>query len=296
MPGTTTPRDWATGFSGPPDFSSEHGSWSTALLRYWSGTSPDMDQPPLDHHYIVQHLGGPKLVQRHKDGAPISTTVGRGAITVVPVGTEYKWRTQGPIAFAHLYLAPSALEVAAQRYGRSGTLCLTDAVGSGHGLLVSLFSAMLEEAQRGRGADALYLDCLLDTVVFTLLRQHSTSGVVDRTTRERLPKFLLGRITEYIHAHLSEPIALADLVALSGVSLFHFVRAFRNTVGVTPYQFVLQERITRAKDLLQRSTLPPDAIASACGFKDAGYFSKAFSRTVGQSPLRFRAAAARRPL
>jgi AraC family transcriptional regulator len=99
-----TPDEWAGTLSGPADLSSDQGPWDSALIRHWTGTSPHMEQPPLDHHYIVQHLGGAKSVQRRFDGASVSTVVQPGAITIVPVGTEYTWHTRGPIEFAHLYI------------------------------------------------------------------------------------------------------------------------------------------------------------------------------------------------
>jgi AraC family transcriptional regulator len=283
-----TPDDWAKTLSGPAALSSHRGPWSTALLRHWTGTSPNMDQPPLDHHYIVQHLGGAKSVRRLRDGAALSTIVQLGAITVVPVGTQFQWRTHGPIEFAHLYLSPAMLESAAGRFEQDRSFSLVDTVGAGHPLLCQVFAAMLHEVARGGAADALYLDCLLDTFVFTLLREHSTAAVRDRTGSERLTAYRLRQIIDYIDSQLAGAITLSDLVRVGGVSTFHFVRAFKNSVGITPYQFVLTRRIARAKQLLTASVLGISDIATACGFTDAAHFSKAFVRSVGMPPSRFR--------
>ena len=285
---TATPDDWAQTLSGPAALSSDRGPWSTALLRQWCGTSPNMDQPPLDHHYIVQHLGGAKSVVRLHDGATLSTIVELGAITVVPVGTEFKWRTRGPIEFAHLYLSPAMLEASARRFEQDRSFSVVDTVGAGHPLLCQVFAAMRYEVARGGAADALYLDCLLDTFVFTLLRAHSTAAVRERTGSERLTAYRLRQITEYIDSQLAGAITLSDLVRVGGVSTFHFVRAFRNTVGITPYQFVLTRRVARAKQLLAASALGISDIAIACGFTDAAHFSKAFVRSVGIPPSRYR--------
>ncbi len=285
---TATPDDWAQTLSGPAALSSDRGPWSAALLRHWSGTSPNMDQPPLDHHYVVQHLGGAKSVLRLRDGAALSTIVELGAITIVPVGTQFQWRTRGPIEFAHLYLSPAKLESAARRFDQDRSFSLIDTVGAGHPLLCQVFAAMLHEVARAGAADALYLDCLLDTFVFTLLREHSTAAVRERSGSERLTTYRLRQITDYIDSQLAGAITLSDLVRVGGVSTLHFVRAFKNSAGITPYQFVLARRIARAKQLLTASALGIADIATACGFSNAAHFSKAFVRSVGISPSRYR--------
>ena len=67
--GRISPDEWARRLSAPAEVSSDRSIWPTALIRHWRGTSATMIQPALDHHYIVQHLGGAKLVKRHLDGS-----------------------------------------------------------------------------------------------------------------------------------------------------------------------------------------------------------------------------------
>jgi AraC family transcriptional regulator len=247
-----------------------------------------MDQPPLDHHYIVQHLGGAKSVQRCHDGASVSTIVELGALTVVPVGTQYKWYTRGPIEFAHLYLAPSLLARAALRFDYASSFSLIECVGGRHPLLEALFGALLAEVRLRRDVNVLYLDSLLDSFVFTMLRDISTAKVGERQPRETLAAFRLARVVEFIESTLDRQITLDDLVAIGGGSVFHFCRAFKNSTGRTPYQFVLRRRIERAKQLLANSEARLDEIATRCGFRDSLHFSKTFSRFAGMPPSRFR--------
>lgn len=80
-----------------------------------------------------------------------------------------------------------------------------------------------------------------------------------------------------------------DKIALThGLSKGHFIRRFREVVGVTPWQHVIRLRLDRAKELLAEPDLPIAAIAAAVGFDDPNYFSRLFSRHVGLSPRRFR--------
>jgi AraC family transcriptional regulator len=258
-------------------------------MRHWVGTSPEMDQPALDRTYIVQHLGGAKHVERRNDGRVISTVVENGALTIVPAGTQFKWHTRGPIEFAHLYLPSGLISRAATRFKRSHNIALLDSVGCRDPLLEALYGAMLNEVSQSGGYDALYLDTLLETFLLQLLREHSTSVVGPRQPRETLPRFQLQRVLDFIEAKIDRPLTLLDLANVGGgASVFHFSRAFKNSAGQSPYQYVLQRRVDRAMTLIESTEMSLLEVARVCGFRNIAHLSKAFSRLAGVSPTRFK--------
>lgn len=283
-----TPDEWAERLSAPAALSSDRSNWSTALLRYWAGTSPQMDQPPLDHHYVVRHLGGAKHVERKHDGKLVSATVACGALTIVPAGTQFKWFTHGPIEFAHLYIPPTLLARAASRFDRVNALSLVDRIGCRDPLLESLYEAMLAELQHPRSASVLYLDSLLESFLLKLLLNHSSASLRGSPPREMLPAFRLKRVIDFVETYLDSELTLNDLAQVAGGSVFHFSRAFKNAVGAAPCRYVLRRRIERAKVLLTTSDLPLAGIAAACGFHHETHFSRTFSRLVGTTPARYR--------
>jgi AraC family transcriptional regulator len=285
---TTTPDGWARQLSGPAEESSNPRIWPTALLRHWRGTSPTMDQPILDHHYVVQHLGGAKRVERKHDGQPVSTIVANGALTIVPAGTRFKWNTLGPIEFAHLYIAPSLLQQSAARLGGPHDPLLIDRVGCTDPLLQSVFTAMLAALRLPAADQALYLDCLLETFLLKLLRDHCNSKVRASRSREMLAPFKLRRVMDFVDTYLASHMTLAQLAQIGECSSFHFSRAFRNSLGETPYRYVLRRRIERAKLMLDSSPLSMPEVAMACGFRDARHLTTTFLRLTGITPSRFR--------
>jgi AraC-like DNA-binding protein len=82
--------------------------------------------------------------------------------------------------------------------------------------------------------------------------------------------------------------AIDDLAAKSGLSRTQFYEAFKNGTGVSPYQYHLQLRMSRARELLQGSDLPIKKIASLLGFSSVYQFSKIFKKKSGFSPSRYR--------
>jgi AraC-like DNA-binding protein len=95
------------------------------------------------------------------------------------------------------------------------------------------------------------------------------------------------RVTEAlrrIEAAADERISIAGLALAAGMSAYHFLRTFRQVVGMTPHQYVLRTRLHRAALLLRRSSRPISAIALEAGFEDLSTFNRRFRRVMGVAP------------
>ena len=272
-----------------PFVSSDATPWTGALLRGWRGTSSVMVQPPLDHHYVVMHLGGAKHVTRRHDGAPVSAVAESGSLTFVPAGTAYVWRTEGPIAFAHLYVHPAQLDDFLLRdcdADAAGT-SLIDRVGSRDAFLEPLFSKMIEVFESSASPSTLLLDSLFACFLARLAQRHLTAPLARPACAVSLAPHRLRRVLEFIEARLGEDIALADLVAAAGTSQYHFSHAFHLATGQSPYHYLLQRRLAYARVLLMTTTEPMEAISDRCGFNSRRQFTVMFKHRMGIGPKRF---------
>jgi AraC family transcriptional regulator len=247
-----------------------------------------MEQPPLDHHYIVQHLGGDKVVRRRGDGAAMSALVPRGAVTIVPAGSAYRWQTDGPIAFTHIYLSVGCIIATASRLQCNVDISLVDRVGLRDPGLEALYTEMTASLSGPQLPPTLYLDSLLECFLLKLLSGYATSKLPLPRGKETIPRFQFVRVIDYIEANLGKTLSLIDLANVAKSSVFHFSRAFRNTAGSTPYQYVLWRRVTRATELLTKTDSPLWEIAAVCGFRDATHLSRTFVRLTGASPKSIR--------
>lgn len=92
------------------------------------------------------------------------------------------------------------------------------------------------------------------------------------------------RICEYIHANLHENISLESLAQMAGLSVHHFARAFKQTIGMPPHSYILQKRIEHAQHMLRNTELPLSEIALSAGFSDQSHLARHFRRVTGMSP------------
>jgi transcriptional regulator GlxA family with amidase domain len=96
------------------------------------------------------------------------------------------------------------------------------------------------------------------------------------------------RVRVFIEAHLERTIALSELAGIARLSIGHFARAFRQSEGVSPHDYLMQRRVARAQDLLCSTDLPLSEIAIASGFADQSHFSRRFKECLGITPSRYR--------
>jgi transcriptional regulator GlxA family with amidase domain len=106
--------------------------------------------------------------------------------------------------------------------------------------------------------------------------------------RGGLPRWRLHRVLDHIERNLSGAIRLSDLANAARLSSHHFSELFRQSVGVSPYRFVLLRRVECAKCLLSESMLGVLDVALAVGFSDQSHFSKVFRRVTGMAPGAYR--------
>ena len=100
--------------------------------------------------------------------------------------------------------------------------------------------------------------------------------------------FAIAKAISYIDANYSKDLSLDDIVAVSEVSKYHFIRLFSKTMKKTPIQYVTKVRLERAVELLHSTDLSIQEIARQTGFQSGNYFNKVFKQYFSISPGKYR--------
>jgi AraC family transcriptional regulator len=151
-----------------------------------------------------------------------------------------------------------------------------------------LLTELNREMKSGWLMGSLYGDLLGMSLSVALIKKYGETANYIPQLKGGLSRGHIREVLTYIDENIDKDIRLNELAALSGLSRFHFARSFRESLGETPYQFILKERIQRAKTLLLRPEWNVRQIASAIGFADVSQFSKMFRKSTGATPTTWR--------
>jgi AraC-like DNA-binding protein len=130
------------------------------------------------------------------------------------------------------------------------------------------------------GAPSLAVETNLFSDLGCLFIRHAQVRVSEQTGSEPLH---VSRIQEYLRANLHRNVALNELAELTGLSKAYLIRSFRRTVGMPPYEWLLQLRIQEARQRLQAGDRICD-LAIELGFSDQSHFQRRFKRLMGITP------------
>lgn len=99
---------------------------------------------------------------------------------------------------------------------------------------------------------------------------------------------ILDAAVDYMRKNYSYPLTVEAVARRCGVDRSHLFRLFKQHLGLSPQQYLIQLRLHRAEELLRTSTLPVSDVAFSCGFNDPCHFSRLFRRCHGMPPGAFR--------
>lgn len=135
--------------------------------------------------------------------------------------------------------------------------------------------------------DRFYAESLYRTLSMHLLKNYTTRQFV-LNELGGLPKYKLRQALDYINDNLDLKINIYDIAKLLDMSNFYFCRMFQSSTGISPYQYVLRQRVAKTKDLLKNSKLSIADISYECGFSSQSQMTQHFRKQTGVTPKVYR--------
>lgn len=151
-------------------------------------------------------------------------------------------------------------------------------------IVLSFLSEMTTNGLGGK----LYTESLANLFAIHLLRNYCTTPATIRTYEGGLSKFQLKPALDYIKDNLNNELSLETIASELNLSHYYFCSLFKQSIGVSPWQYVIKQRVERAKQLLKNSELAISEVALACGFSNQSHLNKHFSKATGIAPNRYR--------
>lgn len=274
-----------------PILSSQAQGWDNILVEQFQHPPGEEKSYFHEEHAICLSLAPrPVRLLQIKGGKTYVGLHSKGDVSLTPakVSSYFRWESDDSclqIRIASQFIQNVARETITTNFDQSE---LRLEFQTRDPQLEAIGMILLTELKQENPGGKLYVESLSNVLAIHLLRQYATPNSRLIVYESGLSKRQILQIVEYIDAHLNQDIKLSDLATLLGISESHLSHRFKQAIGITPYQYLLQQRIERAKQLLKEGDRSIMDIAFLCGFNSHSHLSKQFRQLTGMTPKAYR--------
>jgi AraC family transcriptional regulator len=275
-------------FPATPQMSSTQAPWDG--LRVERHRLPSFKAPEvmlLEPFLTITVEGGSGLEVR-REGRTEHFAMGPGSACVLGAGHVPLMHVCGPVTSLFISLrswmfaqsASDLLSLAGPRLRNAY------AVRDPHFFHIGM--ALSAEIEQGYPGGRLYGESLATALITHLLAGYSERGLPANSHKGAIASRRLRLVLDYIEENLAGDLSLAELGAVAEMSPCRFARAFRESMGFPPHNFVLRKRIARAQTMLESGSAPLSEISASLGFDSQSHFTAVFRKLVGTTPAAYR--------
>jgi AraC family transcriptional regulator len=271
--------------------SSQPLGWQNLRALEMRQASSEWTMPPLANHCIVVQLGPSVAVTARIGDQNFEQSLEPGAITIVPAGLSVDWQQEDTASHTlHLYLNPQFLRTTAESIDVDySQISIAPQFGIRDEHIHHIGMSLRHELKDSNVIARLYADSLAKVLAMQLVRRYSYLKDL-QTSRGGMAPRKLRKAIEFINNNLDQEqtVTVSALAEAVQMSYFHFSRAFKQSMGSSPYAYMTEQRIARAKKLLSETDLPIVDIALRAGFANQSHFTTTFGKLVWTTPKAFR--------
>ena len=273
----------------PPLLSSQELGWEGICVQYHRQPVWETPHACGPHHSIVVHHSKFQI-ERLLDGRRQQERIVKGDVAIIPANTpNYQcWDREGE--FSLLFLEPTHIAKIAYESIDVDRVEILPHFATPDPLIYQICLALTAELASNGVCSRLYVDSLITTLSIHLLRQYSAREQLVRAYTDGLPKCKLQQVIDYIDDHLTDDLSLKEIANVVEISPHYFTSLFKQSTGLSAYQFVIHRRMERAKQLLKRQDLSLVEVSLQVGFQSQSHFTNVFRKCTGMTPRVYRKA------
>lgn len=267
-------------------------AWAGFRLGIFKAASIEIAGQQGEHPAVGMILRGRTRAQIRSRGEECDFSPGRDSVGVFGPQFDVSWtrwecepgaeRMMIELDFSDLERAGDLDTLLASRRTLRQDLTLSDT----H--LAAMMRLIAEEVQHCSPHGPLYATSLSLSLAAYLFSAHGSGGRTRSRERGALSPAQKARVLELVQQHLADDLKLEEMAAAAGISRFHFLRLFKNSLGMTPHRYVMEQRLASARRLLEDTGMPVAEIAAATGFSSQSHLCTAMRRSLGTTPGRWR--------
>lgn len=287
----------------------EVGLLKSSTGRGWTGAAAELRshapglvtdrKTSIDTELAIAVGGSPDAVIRRLSGKHVDEAAAvQGTVWVCPAGIQEDlieasaWAPQ----ILHVWIPRLVFDNLADDSlrGADPYEYVNYADGYADPLIAQCGLAIAQELHQQTSTGKILIEAIANTVAARLI--HSNTGRAPdgsfAAARSGLDTRRLLRVLEAVDADLEGDLSIAFLASVACLSSFHFARAFKTSMGMSPHQYVSARRLHRAKDMVMAGASPLSQIAASLGFSSQANFNRAFKAATGVTPTAYKLALA----
>ncbi|NER84855.1 MAG: helix-turn-helix transcriptional regulator [Leptolyngbya sp. SIO1D8] len=265
-----------------PLVASYHAGWKgLTFIHYCHPPHETVEHRLLQHSLVITDPKSYFQAERRWDGKFKHYVHGNGRVDVIPAFLSHQTNWDREVEFSVIAICPTLLNQTTQELIQH-EIELIPQFSISDPVIQHLALALKVEIQTGCLSGRLYGELLGTALAARLVRNYAVSKPELKTNG--LPQSQLERVIDYMKANLSQDLSILDLATLTSMSESHFSRSFKQSVGISPYQYLMQQRVERAKQLLEQQSISISTIALDCGFANQTHLTKVFRQMTGVTP------------
>lgn len=273
----------------PPLLSSEQLGWRGIMVQHHLQPPGEMPESEAAQHAIVVHWQHNSVhVDRVIDETKQKESINDGDCLIVPAMASHKSNWDREVEFTFMILEPSYLNQIAHETVDGDRVELMPHFAKPDSVISSIAAVLKTELESDSVGGKFYVESAITFLAAHLLRHHCSRTQMFKNYADGLPKYRLREAIAYINEHLNEEISLEAIANHLHMSQYYFCHLFKQSIGISPYQYVLQQRIEKAKQLLKQRKLTIINVALECGFANQTHFTKHFRKLTGTTPRAYR--------
>ncbi|WP_434577215.1 helix-turn-helix domain-containing protein [Pseudomonas sp. Z1-6] len=265
------------------------------LFSHHSITEPILVPAVAEPLLVLVLAGAARVEERHLGGEweAVDVRAGDFYLTNTDEPYEMRWQTQGCDTFTvmHLYLGLSLIDQAAREVlgEQAGPVTFLDISGDRDERVSFMMDQLRGELIDERQPSPLFAHGLAQALAVHLVRRYLHGHNGNRRSNA-LQAYKLRRVDDAMNHHLDNDFSLAYLAEIADLSEYHFSRMFKRATGLSPSQYFIRLRMSRARHLLLETDRSIIDIGLEVGYSSPSHFSQVFRREVGVTPSAYRQA------
>ena len=267
-----------------PLVDSYHTGWKGITFTHYCHPPHETVEHRLRQHSLV--IADPKScfqAERRLDGKFTHYAHGNGRVDVIPAFLNHSTNWDQDVEFSVIAICPTLL-IRATQESMKREIELIPQCSIDDPIIQQLALALKLEIQTGCLSGQLYGELLGTALASRLVQNYAVSKPSLEFKANGLPQSQLQQVIDYIKANLTQDLSILDLAKLTRMSESHFSRSFKQSLGISPYQYLMQQRVERAKELLEKRSIAISTIALDCGFANQIHLTKVFRQITGMTP------------